>query len=221
MEQAWRDLGSWRDDDVERFLKQAVPITQAAQRQSVIVTNSFVASFRRKAPAQIPVATILKSLRGGVPPDEVYARPFKTLWTRLGAGEAFEAASAAALQQLLASATIDPQLAMRSTADWIDRNVTGSYGYTRVANPGACDFCLEVDGAYVKADDGFAMALHNGCICSLEPNLEPHEGAVTLPDGTEVRDYQYGPLNDNVAVREHSELGPMLADPNHQFTSLN
>jgi hypothetical protein len=217
----WWQLGSWRDEDVERFLSRAMPITKAAQRQSVIATNAYVAAYLKQAPKGVPVEKVLSNVRNGVPSEEVYARPFKTLWTRLGNSETFESAMAAAMQQLNASATMDPQLAMRETADWLDRNDTGFYGYTRVADPGACAFCLEVDGAYVKADEGFVMALHNGCGCGLEPNEDPHEGAVFLPDGTEIRDYQYGPLNDNVAVREHSELGPMLADPNHQFTSLN
>lgn len=40
-------------------------------------------------------------------------------------------------------------------------------GFQRVADPGACEFCQEVDGAYLKADD--VMPLHNNCGCSVEP----------------------------------------------------
>jgi hypothetical protein len=61
------------------------------------------------------------------------------------------------------------------------------------------------------------MALHSGCECGVEPNREPHRGAVRLPDGTEIRKYAYGPLNDNVAVRNHGEYGPTLVGADHHF----
>jgi hypothetical protein len=64
-----------------------------------------------------------------------------------------------------------------------------------------------------------AIVTHN-CGCGLEPNDEPHRGAVHLPDGTRVRENQYGPLNANVAVEDHGELGPVLVAPGQKFTSL-
>lgn len=43
-------------------------------------------------------------------------------------------------------------------------------GWQRVADPGACDFCASVDGAFVKS--GAALPLHDGCGCGLEPLTE-------------------------------------------------
>lgn len=40
-------------------------------------------------------------------------------------------------------------------------------GYTRVADPGACAFCQEVDGAFLRSSD--PMPLHPGCGCGVEP----------------------------------------------------
>lgn len=219
---AWTNLGSWRDADIPRFLDTAVPTTLAAQRQSVLATSAFVSRFVGKPVRAVPVEQIMRGIRNGATPEDVYVRPFKTLWTRLGAGEDFNAAMAAALQHALNSARMDPQLAMRDTADHLSKADLGFYGYTRQADSDACEFCQAVDGAYVKASEGFVMALHNNCGCGLQPNLtEPPDGAVFLPDGTQIREYQYGPLNENVAVRDHSELGPILGDPAHAFTSLN
>jgi hypothetical protein len=74
------------------------------------------------------------------------------------------------------------------------------YGYQRVADPGACPFCLAVNGAYVKSAD--ASPLHPHCGCSLSPLTSPHPGAAWLPDGTHV--------TDKYSITEHGELGAML-----------
>lgn len=220
IERSFSGLGSWNDADVDRFLRQAVPIISAAQRQSTQLTDSFVAAFRQRRPLGVSPVEVGRRTRNGVLPAEVYRRPFVTLWKGLKEGRQFEDAYNAALSRATASAAMDVQLAMRETSDLIDERDDGFFGYVRVANGDACPFCEEVDGAYVKASDGFAMALHNGCNCGLEPNSEPHVGAVNLPNGTEVRPYQYGPLNDSVAVHEHGELGPVLGNPEHDFTLL-
>jgi hypothetical protein len=48
------------------------------------------------------------------------------------------------------------------------------------------------------------MPLHNHCGCSLEPVLD---------------DVTPTPLPEGVAVHEHGELGLVLGDPAHDFTS--
>ena len=97
---------------------------------------------------------------------------------------------------------MDVQLSARATFDAVQAADSGIYGYQRVADGSACEFCQRLDGAYVKSAS--AMALHNGCGCSLEPLTAPHRLAAYLPSG--------------VAVHEHGELGPMLGSPDHSFT---
>lgn len=217
---AWKNLGSWNEPDVERFLARAIPMVEAAQRQSVAVTDAYLARYLGRAPIGVDPAQIAAKTRNGATLDEVYRRPFVQLWSSLKDGQQFQDGFNAALERAVGSAAMDVQLAMRETADFIDQEDDGFFGYTRVANGDACAFCQEVDGAYVKGDEGLVMPLHNNCNCSLEPNMAPHDGAVKLPDGTEIRPYQYGPYNDNVAVYDHGELGPMLGDPSHEFTAL-
>ena len=108
------------------------------------------------------------------------------------------------LARATSTAAMDVQLAARATFGAVQEADDGVYGYQRVADGDACEFCQAVDGAYVKSGD--AMALHNNCGCSLEPLTVPHPRAARLPDG--------------VAVHEHGELGPMLGDAAHDFTSL-
>lgn len=215
----WRTLPGHDRSDLAEWLGRAVPVVLTAQRASVALTEAYLARSLERPPLGLdPERLIGSAARRGSPLEEVYRRPFVTLWSGLAEGRPFEEASAAALARAEGSAAMDVQMAARETFDAIELSDDGIYGYERVADGGACDFCQEVDGAYVKASDGFAFALHNNCGCTLEPLDEPHSGAVTLPDGTPVRDYQYGPLNDRVAVQDHGELGAVLADPTHEFS---
>lgn len=215
----WRGLPGYDRADVETFVDAITPVIAAAQRQSVALTEGYLArALERPALGLDPAALSGAAVRNGATPAEVYARPFVNVWTALGNGVPYEAAVAAGLARATATATMDVQLSARATFDRavdLDDNI---YGYQRVADGNACAFCQEVDGAYVKASAGYAFALHNGCGCSLEPLTEPHKGAVLLPDGTQIRSDQYGPLNSNVAVHEHGELGAVLGSPDHNFT---
>lgn len=213
---AWRALPGYDRENVPEFLERALPAVRAAVRSSVTLTAAYLARAREEQPAAFDIEAIVAGLRNGVPLEEVYARPFVTVWTALEAGALWADAVESGLARAMSTAAMDPQLAMRDTAMRLDNG----YGYRRVANSGACEFCLQVNGAYVKGNE-YAMALHNHCGCSLEPLTEPHEGAVFLPDGTQVRQYAYGPLNSKVAVHQHGELGAVLTDPSQNFTSLS
>ncbi len=216
----WADLPGYDRVNVDEWLSRAVPTVLTAQRASALITDAYLGQALGRGPIGLNTEDLSgAAVRNGVAPEEVYQRPFVTLWSKLGEGMAFEQASEAALARATSTGAMDVQLAMRATADAVDEADTGFYGYERVADPGACAFCQEVNGAYVKAIEGYAYALHNGCGCSLEPNTEPHRGAVHLPDGSRVRAFQYGPLNDNVAVEQHGELGAVLVAPGDTFTS--
>lgn len=218
----WQDLPAHNRENLDEWLSRALPAVRTAQNASVALTNAYIASAMDRGPLALDLSQLVGAgVRNGTPPQEVYERPFVTLWSKLGAGADFERASSAALARATGTATLDVQLSMRATADAIDDLDSNLYGYRRVANPAACAFCKQVDGAYVKASAGFAYALHSGCGCGLEPNTEPHRGAVELADGSEVRAYQFGPLNESVAVREHGEVGAVLVGAGERFTSLS
>ena len=200
----WDDLPAYDRANVDEFLTRTVPTVIAAQRQSVAVTEAYIARYLRRQPLGInPEKLIGASVRNGTAPEDVYQRPFVTLWTRLGDGSDYADAFSAAVTQAAGSAAMDVQLSMRATANAVQEADAGIYGYSRVADGAACLFCMEVDGAYVKSAD--AMPLHNNCGCGLEPLTAPHPRAATLPSG--------------VAVHQHGELGPVLGDPAHNFTS--
>lgn len=200
----WADLPGYDRRNVDEWLSRVLPIVATAQRTSVAFTEAFLAQALERRPLGVnPNELIGAGVRNGAEPAEVYRRPFVTLWSKLGEGLLFEEASAAALSRATSTAGMDVQLSMRATANAVQEADDGIFGFTRAADPGACQFCSEVDGAYVKSAD--AMPLHNNCGCGLEPLTSPHPRAAKLPSG--------------VAVHQHGELGPLLGDPAHDFTS--
>lgn len=202
---AWQQLGSWDETDVEIFLSRAVPIVGSAQRQSVAVTDAFIARYLGRSPIGIDPDQIAAATRNGTTLEDVYRRPFVTLWADLKAGRQFDDGITAAGARAAGSAAMDVQLAMRETANYIDRTDSSFNGYRRVANGGACAFCLEIDGAYVSYED--VMALHDRCNCGVEPNT----GDDQPPRQSDA---------ENTAINQHGELGPVLGDPGHDFTLL-
>lgn len=206
VEGAWVALPGHDRENVPQFLAAVVPSITAAQVFSARMTDAHVARSQRRRPTGVPRDRVSgPAIRKGTPPEVVYERPFTTLWTGLAGGATYTDAFGAATARLRATAAMDMQLSARAAFEAIEELEPSVFGYQRVADGDACEFCQEVDGAYVKAADGFAMALHNNCGCSLEPLDKPHRGAVNLPDGT--------------AVRDHGELGPVLGSPDHDFTT--
>jgi hypothetical protein len=165
---------------------------------------AYIAAALNRAPLGIDPAGLTGSvLRAGVPLEQVYRRPFVTAWTALSNGTAYEDAVNAGRARAASSAAMDIQLAHRAAYAGIQAADPAIRGYQRVADASACQFCRIVNGAFVKS--ATAMPLHNGCGCGLRP--------VTRP----VADT---PPAEGVAVHEHGELGPVLTDPAHHFTSL-
>lgn len=206
----WTGLPGYDEANVDQWLTQAVPVVEAAQHQSVSLTEAFLGYELGRAVVGIPPAGLVgAAVRAGALPEEVYRRPFVTVWSALKAGREFEDAVHSGLVRATSTAQMDVQLSQRATLQAVQESTPGVYGYQRVADPGACEFCMAVNGAYVKRAD--AMALHNRCGCSLVPLRVPHPHARFLPDGTDVTD-QY-------AVREHGELGLVLTAPGDHFTT--
>lgn len=204
VERIWRSLPGYDRENLDEWLSTVVPIIEAAKRQSAVLTDGYLARAMDRAAFGIDPQTISDEVRGATEVAAVYQRPFVTLWSALGEGTPFADAANAALARATSTAAMDVQMAMRATANAVQGADDAIFGFQRAADPSACDFCALVDGAYVKSAD--AMALHNHCGCGLEPLTAPHPLAASLPSG--------------VAVHQHPELGPVLTDPAHSFTTL-
>lgn len=217
----WHDLPTVSDATMDEWLGRVLPLITAAKRHSALLTDAYLARALEGRPVGLDMAEILgPALRNGADPATVYARPFATVWTSLGNGATPAAAYAAGLARAQGTGAMDVQLAMRGAAQQVQARTGNIYGYMRVADGDACEFCQAVDGAYLKEAD--SMPLHNDCGCDIEPIASIHPRATHLPDGTRVRSYSGGPLISTpppptVAVHQHGELGPMLAAPGDHF----
>lgn len=204
---AWRSLPGYDERDVEAFLAQAVPLVSAGQKRSQALTEAYLAAFMGRAPLGVQPAPI----RNGEDPKAVYRRPFVTVWTALQTGSKYDDAVNAGLARATSTAAMDVQLASRSAFQAVQDADEGVYGWQRVADGGACEFCQAVDGAYLKSAD--ASPLHPACGCSLEPLTSPHPRARYLPDGRDLK-------RDGFAVHQHGELGAVIGSPEHSFETL-
>lgn len=201
----WQALRGHDEKDVPEFLAAVVPFVLALQRQSVALTNAYVARATNIQPAPLDIAELVGAgVRAGSPPEEVYKRPFRTVWTALAAGSVLEDALHAGLARAASTGEMDVQLSSRATLQAAQNANPRIRGYQRVPDGGACSYCRALAGAFVKSAD--AMPLHNRCGCTLEPVLNEAIHASPLPE--------------SVAVHEHGELGAVIGDPAHSFTSL-
>lgn len=205
----WRALGHYDRIDVDPFLAQALPVVFAGQQQSANLVAAYIAHSMRLSAFGIDPARISgPAVRSGTAPEVVYSRPFIQTWHDLSQGKSWTDAVQAGESRVKSSASMDVSLAQRASFQVAQDDVSGIYGYQRVASANACPFCQAISGAYVKS--AFAMPLHNNCNCTLEPLTKVHPNAKWLPDGTHI--------TDAYAVHEHGELGPVLTNPDDHFT---
>lgn len=211
----WSALGSYNDRDVERFLAKVLPHVDAGQRQAVRLTNSYMTRFtKRPRPLALELEELTGSaVRNGAALDEVYRRPFVTVWTALGKGVPYLDAVAAGLARVGSSAEMDVALSSRAASvayAALDDRITG---FQRVPDGAACEFCLLVGGQRYRTDD--LMPLHNRCGCTVEPLLTGDRDRFT---GRRDNDLDRSKGDVAVAVEQHGELGPVLTNAHQRFT---
>lgn len=213
---AWSGLGSYNEGDVPRFLARAVPLVRAGQRQSVALTEAYLARSVGRGPMGLDPEKLLRQLRNGTPPDEVYRRPFVTVWTALGAGKAWGDAVAEGLDRATSAAATDVQLASRQALRDVGNADEAILGYQRVPDGNACEFCLLIADQRYTTDA--LQPVHNHCGCSVDVILATERGRFS---GV----YENDPIkvgeNVTAEVREHGELGPVLVNAEHDFTQLH
>lgn len=243
----WNALGSWRGDDVERFLSVVVPVIEAAQMQTAAVTEVYLAGLLSEmlgeeiAPAG--VSGEMTALRS-VPTEDVYRRPFVATWTALSNGAEIAAAVSVGADRLLRIADDDLSLAHRHTALTVIRNTDSVTGFRRVIRPelsrgrttkgggdrglGTCGLCIAASNQVYKRDD--LLPIHTRCHCDVMPIVRASSGTESDPGrrvNREDLDALYAEAgstnrkdlkNPRVVVAEHGELGPVLRRSGDEFT---
>ena len=242
VERNWRQLGSWSEADVDRFLGATLPVVDAGQRRTVSLTDAYLARVaRRRAVGLVADDLVGSAVRNGTDPADVYRRPFVQLWSALKAGTQFSDAMNAAGARAAQSAATDVSLTMRASADAFDAQAEESkiIGWERVLDPDACAFCVTASTQRYKSAN--LEPLHANCQCGIAPVFAENDRAIkdfnrqvlrNMKDANAGKDAPYwkarhfrvdGQTGEvilpDVAVHTHGELGPVLADAAHAFTS--
>lgn len=201
----WRRLPNYRDEQIPGFLKATLPVVQAGQRRAVALTSAYLSRMLGAPPVGLDVEALIgAAVRNGMDPAEVYRRPFVTTWAaiqRIG----LEAAIQKGLSRLESTADMDVAMSGRDALLAYQREAPASesdriIGWTRVAEPGCCDFCLSIDGAHTGPEE--PQPLHNRCGCTADP-ITARSGLVgaLLGIGSQIGD---------TVIRDHGELGPVI-----------
>jgi hypothetical protein len=201
---AWDNLPHYDRANVDQFLSTVLPYLAGANLQSVALTEAYLARALERQPVGVDAAAIVAGIRNGTTPEQLYLRPFVTVWSALKARTPFDEAVKLGRDRATTAAATDVQLAFRDTLPAVGAADTRIMGYARVANASACSFCQSIDGAQFRKSD--PAPLHAHCACG-----------VRVIEYTRGRHFEPTTIPDTVAVHQHGELGPVLGDPSHDF----
>lgn len=235
--QTFIDLGSWRDEDVDRYLKAIETPLAGAKKQAANLQLAYYRAAAKEAgktfvSPRITTADLLtSSLRNGADTRTVYTRPFVELRTALSKGKTVSESIEAGAIRAESLATTEIELARRG-AGFSARAGNGNIvGYLRVLS-GLENCALCYVASTQRYHSGDLLPIHPGCDCGEEPiygNSDP--GQVIdeqLLDSTHqaIEDrfgtFDYGAraidYRKAVVVHEHGELGPVLTVKGQNFT---
>jgi hypothetical protein len=225
---AFENLGSWRDADVDRYLKQIGPALTGVKLKAA---KSSVAFY--KAMADLtgqdftqPVITAsdltTKALRNGAGTSLVYNRPFVDLRTALSKGQSMSQAIEAGAKRAEYLASTEVQLARRNAGLKARSANDKIVGYIRtLTGMENCALCYVASTQ--RYTRGELMPIHPGCDCGEMPIYG------TQDPGQVINELRLDATHQSVATRfgisdagareidyraikitEHGEMGPML-----------
>lgn len=209
---AWHSLPNYYDEQIPAFLDRVVPVVQAGQTRAIALTSAYSSRRLGVTAVGIDTAGIIANVRKGVPPEQVYGRPFITMRASI-ADLGVDGAIAKGASRLQSTADMDVAMASRDAllplTEAFTAGGSGVVAWQRVADPGCCDFCLMLDGVHTGPNE--PQPLHNRCGCTATPITNDNFSFTSLISGAVV---------GSVVIQEHGELGPMIADKHDSFTSF-
>lgn len=229
---AFDALPGYRDADADAFVERVLPVVIGAQQQMGSLTDAYltqlVADMLGTTATAAGVA-LPEDLRG-VPPEEVYRRPFVTAWTALSQGKTFTEAVGEARNRLLSITETDVQLARTHAARQTMTRAGARFYRRRLSGAKNCALCVIASTQRYRVAD--LMPIHPGCHCEPEPLpgdrdpgqvineqllREAHDavakGVGASDAGGRTPDYR-----NVIITREHGEIGPLLAVRRQRFT---
>jgi len=207
----WLGLGGYRDADVDRFVRVAVPKVKAGQIATARLTAQYLGGPvlpRERIWAARPVDPLV-----------VYRRPAVKVYTLLSEGARLTDAVTQATGLLADLSSSDMQLALRLQS----QHSLSSQGFTRyrrvLSGREDCGRCaIASTNTYSTAD---LLPIHPHCDCTVEPvedDFSVDLSGLSLSSDRAALVADGASLESLVAVREHGELGPVIAWASDHFT---
>jgi hypothetical protein len=231
-------LGSWREDDIPRFIQQVVPSMNNSKRNMANYAVSYykemagLAGEKFKMPDIDPASLSTQALRNGVTDDMIWSRPFKSMWTSLSKGNDISDALDAGARRAVDLARTDVQLARRGAGLQARSSNDRIVGYLRTLSGAEnCALCYVASTQRYKKKD--LLPIHPGCDCGEMPiygkddpgqiiddiRLEATHDAVETRFGVQDRGGRE-PDYRKIKIQDHGELGPVLTVKGEKFTKL-
>lgn len=230
---AFESLGNYRDSDAAAFVEQVLPVVLGVQQQMAELTDGYLAQIIADmlGGAAAPAGVQLDDALRGVPPEDVYRRPFATVWTALGNGKSMTEAVTEGRNRLQNITATDMQLA-RTHATRQALAGDRRFRYFRRVLRGRSNCALCVIASTQRYSKERLMPIHPGCDCGVRPIpgdqdpgqiiderlLQDAHDAVAKGTGEADRSGRAPDYRDIIVTREHGELGPLLAVKRHDFT---
>lgn len=234
----WLDLEAHNKGDIDTFLSRALPIMSDSIDSAVTVTETINGvqgdilldgSFEG---SPVDPGSIRNSLRYGVPPSEVYARPFKDFWLKLSRGGSIDDALASGANRL--RQLVDTDLERVSDLTQIESfaNEHRVVGFRRVL-VGAVNCALCIVASTQRYHRKNLKPIHPHCDCKVRPVLSFESDGDQILD-QDLLDQIHKDIQDKFGIsdrsaraidyrkvmveHQHGEIGPYLSYRGQHFT---
>lgn len=228
---AFDSLGAYRDADAAAFVEQVLPVVLGAQAQMGALTDAYLATIVADllGGAAAPQGVQLDDALRGTPPEQVYARPFASVWTALGDGKNLTQAVAAGRSRLASITSTDMQLARTHAARQAMTGSGAKFYRRRLSGSKNCALCVIASTQRYRVAD--LMPIHPGCDCKPEPIpsnrdpgqiidedlLEAAHAAIAKGVGSSDRGGRAPDYRKVIITHQHGEYGPLLAIRRQDF----
>ena len=240
LQNAFNNLGSWRDEDFQRLLPLIESTLSGAKLQAAKLQIEF---YRQMAEAQGKIYNAPRvraqdfatpAIRNGATTAEVYRRPFVDVYTALSNDKQVTDAIRQGALRISSLASTDVQLARRNAGFGARSANDNIVGYARTLTGAEnCGLCYVASTQ--RYTRGELMPIHPGCDCGVMPiygDQDPGQviDEIRLDATHEAVEQRFGvsdpgargPIDyRDIAIREHGELGPLLTVADQRFTGPN
>lgn len=238
---SFTNLGSWRDEDIPKFVNLVSPSLTGLKRKASSASIAYmgqIAAINGKkfvAPSLDDIDISTAELRGGVNVDDVYRRPFVQMRMALAKNPTDVAAAIRTGSVAAGSlARTEVQLARRKASLVARKNNGNIVGYIRtLTGLESCALCYVASTQRYRKGD--LLPIHPGCDCGEMPIYGSQD------PGQVIDEFRLGKSHEaikdrfgfaiaqargeidyrKVMIEDHGELGPLLTVKGHKFTGPN